>query len=410
MTDVDRSTTSENTATQPGARSPAKQSLPWTKLIALTFAAFATVTMEMLPSGLLPQIGRGLGVEPAVAGALVTAWALTVALTSMPLVRATMKVRRTLLIPATLGVVAVSSLVTAFAPTFEVALLGRVAAAAGHGVFWAVIVAYVSGIVAPEQIGRALAIVLSGPTIAGFVGLPLGAALVEVAGWRAIFGGASLVLALTAGLLVPLLADEPDGTDTSGTAAGARWDRSVILSVGTAFAAALVLVAHFVLFTYVALLITEVADWDAGAVAVLLTVFGAASAAGVALSGWLSDRWPRATLPASAFAALAAFSMLCIAPAVPAVFVGAIVIWGGFIGLFPPAMQVRVLRLASPQFRPAAGGVVVTVLSLGVAGGAALGGLIVGSEVAASGVEGLAPVALLVGAFGAFGLLLASRA
>lgn len=100
--------------------------------------------------------------------------------------------------------------------------------------------------------------------------------------------------------------------------------------------------------------------------------------------------------------------MLWVAPAVPAVFMAAIVVWGGFIGLFPPAMQVRVLRVASPQFRPAAGSVVVTVLSLGVAGGAALGGLIVGSGVAASGVEGLAPVALLVAAFGAIGLLLLS--
>lgn len=319
MTDVDRSTTSENSptsmdsavstdsaistnpATQGGARSPTKPSLPWTKLIAVTFAAFATVTMEMLPSGLLPQIGRGLSVEPAVAGTLVTAWALTVALTSIPLVRATMRVRRTLLIPAALGVVAVAGMVTAFAPTFEVALLGRVVAAAGHGVFWAVIVVYVSGIVASDQIGRALAILLSGPTIAGFVGLPLGAALVDVAGWRAIFGGAAVVLALTAGVLVPILTDArdataPDAMDAAGTATGARWDRSAILSVGTAVAAALVLVAHFVLFTYVTLLITEVAEWDAGAVAVLLTVFGVASAVGVVLSGWLSDRWPRATI------------------------------------------------------------------------------------------------------------------
>lgn len=398
MTDIDSSIPLKITPTQ--------SSLPWTKLTALTFAAFATVTVEMLPSGLLPQIGRGLGVEPAVVGMLVTAWALTIVVTSMPLVRATMSVRRALLIPAALAVVTVSGLVTAFAPVFEVALLGRVIAAAGHGVFWAVVVVYVTDIVAPERIGRALAIVLSGPMIAGFVGLPLGAALADVVGWRGIFGGASVALALTAGALVPILADPDKATETTGPGSGSvsRWDRSAILSIGTAFAGALVLVGHFVLFTYVSLLITDVAEFESGAVALLLAVFGAAGAAGVAVSGWLSDRWPRGTLPASALAALAAFAMLTIAPALPAVFVTAVVLWGAAIGLLPAAMQVRVLRLASPQFRPAAGSVVVTVLSLGVAGGSALGGLVVGS-----GVGELAPVAWLMAALGAIGLLLSSR-
>lgn len=376
--------------------------MPWTVLIALTFASFATVTMEMLPSGLLPQIGRGLAVDPALAGTLVTAWALTIVVTGVPLVRVTAGVRRTRLIPAALGVVAIAGLVTASAPSFGVALAGRVLAAAGHGVFWALIVVHVADTVAPERLGRALAIVLSGPTIAGCAGLPVATALVDTVGWRGVFAGASVVSALVAGALVPILAD----TETSGPRPRSviRWDRSAILCLGTALAAALVLVGHFVLFTYVSLVVTDVAGFDSGAVAAVLVLFGAAGAIGVAISGWLSDRWPSATLPVSAFAALTAFAMLAAAPAVPAVFVTTIVLWGTVVGVLPAAMQVRVLRLASPEFRPAAGSVVVTVLNLGIAGGAALGGLTVGF-----GVAELAPVAAVVTSVGALCLSLSAR-
>lgn len=53
-------------------------------------------------------------------------------------------------------------------------------------------------------------------------------------------------------------------------------------------------------------------------------------------------------------------------------------VWGLAIGGFPPILQARVLRLSSTAFRPLAGSVVITVLNLGIAGGATLGGLALG--------------------------------
>lgn len=405
MTDFGNSTTSNSVSAQSNSL------MPWARLIALTFAAFATVTVEMLPSGLLPQIGRGLGVDPSLVGTLVAAWAITIVLTSMPLVRVTIGVRRGWLIPASLGVVALATLLMALAPTFGIALLCRVVAAAGHGVFWAVIVVYVVDIVPVERLGRALALVLSGPSIAGFVGLPLGTASVDVVGWRAIFGFASVVLGSAAIALALMLARTDEESDAATSDASSRlqssrlqWDRSAIASVGTAVAGALVLVGHFTLFTYVAMLITGVANFESGSVAVVLVIFGASGAAGIAVSGLLSDRWPRATLPASGVVLLLAFIAFTFAPTVPAVFWAAVVAWGAAVGLLPAAMQARVLRLASPRFRPAAGSVVVTVLNLGVAVGAALGACVVDTEGAH-----LAPVALFTAALGVAGLLHLSR-
>ncbi|MDJ0397726.1 MFS transporter [Rhodococcus rhodochrous] len=384
--------------------------LPWATLVALAFSTFATVTVEMLPSGLLPQIGGGLGVEPAVVGGLVTAWALTIAVSSMPLVRATRNVRRTRLLPAALAVVAAAVLATSLAPTFEIALAGRIVSAAAHGVFWAVIVVYVSEIVHPDRIGRALAIVLAGPAVAGLVGLPIGAALVDVVGWRGVFGGASAVLAITAIALALILTDPGRATGDGGSSgpgertSGSGWDRSAIPSTGTALAGTLVLLGHFVLFTYISMIVTDAARFGSGSLAIVLAVFGAAGAVGVTVSGWLSDRWPRATVPAAVLVLLTAFVIVAVAPTVPVLFVIAIVLWGLVSGVFPPAMQVRVLRLASARFRTTAGGVVVATFNLGVAAGAALGGMVVGS-----GVDRLAPAALVVSAIGGVALVILAR-
>ena len=101
---------------------------------------------------------------------------------------------------------------------------------------------------------------------------------------------------------------------------------------------------------------------------------------------------------------LTAFVIVAVAPTVPVLFVIAIVLWGLVSGVFPPAMQVRVLRLASARFRTTAGGVVVATFNLGVAAGAALGGMVVGS-----GVDRLAPAALVVSAIGGVALVIHAR-
>ena len=66
----------------------------WPPLLALSAATFATVTAEMLPAGVIRQLGSGRAVGDSAAGLLVTAWALTIAVTSIPLVRATLRWRR----------------------------------------------------------------------------------------------------------------------------------------------------------------------------------------------------------------------------------------------------------------------------------------------------------------------------
>ncbi len=353
----------------PGTAGPHRA---WPILAVLTAATLLTVTVEMLPSGLLPVMSADLGVSESAIGLLVSAWALTIAIVGIPLVRLTIRLPRTPLLAACLIVIAAANLLTATASSLPLALTGRILAATAHGLFWALVVSYVASVITAERLGRALAIVLAGPTLAGLAGLPIAAALADVVGWRAIFIGLSVVLVMTAGVLWLILPQVP----STMPAGGGGWDRSASRVIAVAIAGGLVLVGHFAVFTYLTALVTQLGRLPGATIPLMLLVFGVSGAVGIAGSGFASDRYPRGAIVAAATLVTVGLAVLALSSGQPVVFIIGVAIWGIAVGAFPPILQTRVMRVSTSAFRPLAGSIVVTVLNLGVAAGATLGGLV----------------------------------
>ena len=353
----------------PGTAGPHRA---WPILAVLTAATLLTVTVEMLPSGLLPVMSADLGVSESAIGLLVSAWALTIAIVGIPLVRLTIRLPRTPLLAACLIVIAAANLLTATASSLPLALTGRILAATAHGLFWALVVSYVASVITAERLGRALAIVLAGPTLAGLAGLPIAAALADVVGWRAIFIGLSVVLVMTAGVLWLILPQVP----STMPAGGGGWDRSASRVIAVAIAGGLVLVGHFAVFTYLTALVTQLGRLPGATIPLMLLVFGVSGAVGIAGSGFASDRYPRGAIVAAATLVTVGLAVLALSSWQPVVFIIGVAIWGIAVGAFPPILQTRVMRVSTSAFRPLAGSIVVTVLNLGVAAGATLGGLV----------------------------------
>lgn len=369
--------------------------LPWPALLSLAAATFASVTAELAPAGLLPHISVGLHVSQPTVGLLVSAWAVTVAVATLPLVRVTRRVRRHHLMCGALLVAALATAGTALAPTYAVAAASRILAAGAHGLFWAVVIAYTASLVPERHVGRAVSVVLSGPTLAGIVGLPLTTVVGDTVGWRASFGLIAALMTVTSLLLSRVL---PETRTESGAAApsGSGWDGSGPPVVVIAFAAGLVLVGHFALFTFVSPLLTQVGNLEPTAIGPLLVVFGAAGAGGLALAAPLSDRAPRSALllTTSTFS-LGAASLVLLGRSW-AIAVVLLALWGALIGLFPPVLQSTVMRTASQRFRDTAAAIVIATLNIGIAGGAAVGSRVVDSL----GVQALpltATIAMVVG-------------
>jgi len=376
---------------------------PWGPLALLSFGAFWTVTLEMLPAGLLPAMSADLDVRPSRIGLLVTAWALTVGLTTIPLSRATRTWRRPAVLAAALLVLGLATVLTAIAPTYLSVAAARVVAAAGHGLFWAVLMVYATSL-APEGLaGRAISVVLAGPTLASVIGLPLGTWLSEPFGWRAVVGTVGVAMVAGAALMHRLLPDDVR-PDTGPERRDGR-DPTARLVLGGAMLGALALLAHFAAFTFVAPLVTR--SWELGtdSVGALLLVFGIAGAAGLTASGAVPDRLGHHALVSVVALLSGTFAILgAVGQQAWAVYV-LVAGWGVLIGMLPPLLQARVIGVASPAYRDAAGAILVTLFNLGIAAGAVVGGGVIDGW----GLSRLLPVAAVASALSAVGLVVLGR-
>lgn len=331
------------------------------------------MTAELIPASLLLRIGESLRVTPATVGTLVAAWALTIAVASLPLTRLlAARVGRRTLLPAVLLVLGLATLGTALAPTFGWALTSRVVAAAAHGLFWSLLVSTVAAMVPAGVMGRAVAVVQAGPVLAGIVGIPLGAFAGSHLGWRASIAALATLILLAAAVVrvLPL----PRTVATPSSAGQGR--SSLRPALVAAVAGGLTLTGHFALYTYVSPLLQTYGGHSPTAVAGLLFVFGIAGAAGIAAAGPLSDRYPESALRWVIVAFVVSAAMLTLVAAPVVVAIAVLALWGAMIGILPPAFQTHLLRVAPPDRRDAAGALTVTIFNIGIGAGSALGGLV----------------------------------
>src|SRR6202012_2961276 len=161
-------------------------------LIALSVAAFAYVTSETLPIGLLGLISRGTHSSLSAVGLLVTWYGLIVVVATLPLTQLTRRVPRRRLLSALLGIFVLASLGSALASDYGLLLATRIATALSQAVFWAVVVSSAAGMFPPRVRGRAVGLVFAGSSLAALRGAhpaPRAAALALVPVGR---GGAAL--------------------------------------------------------------------------------------------------------------------------------------------------------------------------------------------------------------------------
>ncbi|TFC82638.1 MFS transporter [Cryobacterium cheniae] len=388
---------------------------PWVGLIALAAAVFLSVTSEMLPTGLLPDMSRALGVTEGQVGLLVSWFAFTVVLTSTTLAHLTRRLPRHGLIVLVLVVLAISNVLTAIAPGYAFMVGGRIIGGMAHGLFWSVVGAYAAHLVPREQIGRAVAITVSGGTLAFVLGVPLATAAGHLLGWRLSF------LALAALMLVgavvvwrflpPVSHSGARVTDAAasapGTAAGAavvpqRRDPTMRAVILVSTITGLTMVGHYTFYTYIAPFLIDEMGVDSAAVAPLLFAYGIAGAVGLVLSGTVFGPRPQLGLVIGIAVSALSVTVLALFAATLPVAITAFVLWGLAFGMLPPLLQTRLLHTASLRIRDTASAIYTTAFNAGIGGGALLGAALLGSAgmkavpLAYVGILGLAFVLVLV--------------
>ncbi|MER0041035.1 MULTISPECIES: MFS transporter [unclassified Pseudomonas] len=350
--------------------------LPVSALLALAMTGFICILTETLPAGLLPQISAGLDVSPALAGQLVTLYALGSLLAAIPLTIATQGWRRrNVLLLAIVGFLIFNS-ITAWSADYVLTLVARFFAGMAAGLAWSLIAGYARRMVAPHQQGRALALAMVGTPIALSLGVPIGTWLGGVVGWRTAFALMSLFSIV---LIVWVLVKVPDYPGQSATQRIAL--RSVLQTPGVRPVLAVVLtwmLAHNMLYTYIAPFIAPAGL--ANQVDSVLLVFGVAALAGIWIIGRLVDRYLRqAVLASLALFALVALLFGLYAESPVVLYVG-VFVWGLTFGGAATLLQTALAD--------AAGSGADVAMSMNV--------VIWNSAIAAAGLSG----GLLLGQFG----------
>ncbi|MGF6096541.1 MFS transporter [Pseudomonas sp. 18175] len=345
--------------------------LPLGGLLALACAGFITILTEAMPAGLLPQMGEGLGVSPAMVGQLVTLYALGSLLAAIPLTLLTRGWRRRPLLLLAIGGFALVNSVTALSNHYGLTLVARFFAGVFAGLLWALLAGYASRMVAPHLQGRAIAVAMLGAPLALSLGVPAGTFLGTAVGWRlsfAIMSGLTLVLLIWARWLLPDFAGQPSEKRLALrqvlTLPGIR----PVLWVTFTY-----VLAHNILYTYIAPMLVPAgiaADIDR-----VLLVFGLAALVSIWLVGLLIDRWLRVLVLISC----ALFGVLALALALwitsPLVIYIAVAAWGLAFGGLPALLQTALAKAAGDS-ADAAQSMLVTVWNLGIAGGGLAGGLL----------------------------------
>lgn len=359
--------------------------LPFFRLLVLAGAIFVSVSSEFLPTGLLPDIAEDLGVSESRVGLLVTIFALTVVISTAPLTLVTRRFSRKWLLVTMLGVFALANVLAAVAPTYEVLAGARVLGGLAHGLFWAVAGPYVSLLVAPTQLARAVSITTGGGSFAFILGVPFTAAIGHAVGWRWAFVVMAVLVVGFAVLTVIFLpavehrGPTPAKVQTVTTATGSIRDvrdRSFIAVGIVAVTVILVATGHNLFYTYIAPWAIGVGDVPSDYVSLLLLFYGIAGAGGLLLAGVFGDRFPRLTLNLMVVGLVVFIvgTALLGHGLVPAIV--AMMLWSASFGGLPALFQTRALHGASARIRDLTGAVVTTAFNTAIGLGALLGGIV----------------------------------
>ena len=345
-------------------------------LFALAVAAFGIGTTEFVIMGLLPDVARDLAVSIPDAGLLITGYALSVVFGAPILAVGTANMpRKATLLGMTLMFI-LGNILCALAPNYATLMAARVVTALCHGAFFGIGSVVAAGLVAPNKRAQAIALMFTGLTLANVLGVPLGTALGQYAGWRSTFWAVS-VIGVIAAIAQWLWLPKDIAMDKANLASEFKvlGKINVLLALGMSVLASTSL---FSVFTYIAPILQDITGVSPHGVTIMLLLFGVGLTAGSMLGGRLADSRLLPSLVAMALATavvLAAFTQTSHS-AIPAAIT--LVLWGIFAFALCPILQLLIIDQAHEA--PNLGSTLnQSAFNLGNAAGAWIGGLVVAS-------------------------------
>ena len=381
---------------------------PGIVIAVLAAGTFLMGTSEFVVAGLLPEVADDFSVSVGRAGLAITAFAVGMIIGSPIMVLLTLRLSRRATLALALAIFAVGHVLAALSGVFLALLAARFLTAVATGAFWAVASLVAAEVAGPGSSTRALGVVQGGAMLATVVGVPLGAVLGQLIGWRGPFWILAVLAALAALVVVRLVpasraAEVPDlRAELRALRSGRLW--LVLLSCACIAGGVLTV------YSYISPLLTDVTGLPAGAVPIALVLFGLTALIGTIVGGRLGDRSPYATILSASAITLVAIVALGLVASMPAPTLAVIALLG-LTGLSAnPVLGILAIRFggSAPTLASA---LTPSAFNLGTAIGTGIASVGLHSSLGADApiLIGAVSAALVLVVFGGLTLLVGSR-
>ncbi|GAB3449015.1 MFS transporter [Actinophytocola sediminis] len=340
-------------------------------------------------TGLLPTISTHLHTTPALAGQLLTVFAVTCAIAGPILTIATRRWDRRRLLVTALAVTATGNVLAAVVPNVPLLFLARAVTGLGTAVYTAIAASLAAYLNTPERRARAIAIVFGGLALALLVGVPCVMALSTPFGYQGTFLMVAALCAL-GGLIIRLVVPRAGPEQRPGSPRRlARINRHVR---GVLVAALLASLSSFAVYTYISTLLHHTADAGSDTTTALLVLHGAGAVVGNFLGGRATDRYgpQRVLLVAIGLCAAGLAALPATATTIPGS-TATLTVWGCAFWSLNPALSTHLV-----QHSPEEADNLLPLLGSSFYLGMGLGGLVGGTVISALGIDLLAPISGLL--------------
>ncbi|WP_297784063.1 MFS transporter [Aeromicrobium sp.] len=256
-------------------------------LLALALGGFAIGTTEFMTMGLLEEIADGIDRTNAQTGHIITAYAFGVVVGAPIIVSLGARLPKKELAIGLILALGVGNAITAVASGYLPVMAARFVAGLPHGAYFGVASLLAASLVRPEFKGRAVSSVMLGLSVATVAGVPASTILGQTLGWRSAYW-AVLVIAIAAAFMIFwFVPHSPANTDAS-----LRGELSALKRPQVLFAVSAGMVGFgglFAMYSYIAPIVTKVADLSSAWIAVFTLAFGLGSVLGSWAAGRLAD-------------------------------------------------------------------------------------------------------------------------